>query len=231
MFFYVLTSFLQRLAWAPTRVFLSSFLGFNVHGHDHLGRAARHVGGVIFAANHLWEIDPILLTAGIPFWGRLLPMHYVAMAKEHYQHLPGWRAVAGGRIFKAWGAYPALLGVKNFDLSLREHLHLLKQGKSLCIFPEGGMCRAGATYEPKPGVAYLAWKTGACIVPVRLVNSGPFTSRDFFARRLRAGVVYGEPFSFADVAEKQEEYSVAELKLIAARIMARVSALPSPYAL
>ncbi len=227
-----LPEFLQRCIWVPIRALFRHYIHFQVEGLSHL-RALDATGeGVLFVSNHLSEVDPAYIPAALPFFSRYLPMHYVSLTREHYSHLRGWGVFAGGLLFKAWGAYPALLGVKNFDVALAYHIGFLKHGKSLCIFPEGGICRGGTTDQARPGVSHLAWRTSAAIVPVRLVQSGPFSWHDFFHKKLQITVVFGTPLRFSDLAidcvGTQENYSVLEHKLIAAHIMDYVHTL-SPH--
>jgi 1-acyl-sn-glycerol-3-phosphate acyltransferase len=93
------------------------------------------------------------------------------MTKDHYQDEKfGWRKYFyGGSLFKVLGAYPAYVGIRDYQASLINHIELLKNGKAVCIFPEGKL--GMETYKPgeaKAGIGFLAEYTGTDIIPVQL---------------------------------------------------------------
>src|SRR5512145_1152103 len=60
----------------------------------------------------------------------------------------------------------------NPDLkALRKMIGLMENGNSLVIAPEGTRSRTGALIEGKPGVAYLAARSGFPVVPVAITGT------------------------------------------------------------
>jgi len=60
----------------------------------------------------------------------------------------------------------------NPDLkALRKMIGLMETGNALVIAPEGTRSRAGALIEGKPGVAYLAARSGFPVVPVAITGT------------------------------------------------------------
>ena len=59
-----------------------------IKGVEHI----RDMGGnVIFASNHVAEIDPLIIVACMPFFSDKLPIIYVAREKEAYKEtLQNW---------------------------------------------------------------------------------------------------------------------------------------------
>ena len=53
------------------------------------------------------------------------------------------RYAYGGLVFKIFGAYPATVGIKDYEKMLMHHINILCRGHSVCIFPEGGLSKNG----------------------------------------------------------------------------------------
>ncbi len=58
--------------------------------------------------------------------------------------------------------------------AMRSALDLLAKGGSVALSPEGTRVKKGEVRTPKPGVSFLAAKSGARVLPVRLVGTGDF---------------------------------------------------------
>ena len=74
---------------------------------------------------------------------------------------------------------------------------MLDRGEVLCIFPEGTRSPTGAMQEPKPGVAMLATRSGAPILPVGISGSDTFLGRGKRLPRFgtRITLRVGQPFT------------------------------------
>ncbi len=155
--------------------FLKLFFKFKVEGKKQVIEVLREYRskekGILFAPNHISEYDPLVVRYGLPFIIPIMPMYYVSMTREHYQDEKfGWRKYFyGGKFFKILGAYPAYLGMRDYQASLINHIELLEHGKSVCVFPEGKM--GMETFRPgeaKGGIGFLAEYTKTDIVPVQI---------------------------------------------------------------
>ena len=152
--------FLTRI---PAWLFFRIFKGLTIEGIDNFSNLPK---GVIFAANHSTELDPILMTLIFPIFSKHLPLFFTARDRSFYT-ASGWRQkIYGGLFFKMWGAYEVYPGKKNYESSLRNHIALLADKRSVCIFPEGTRTPDGKVHDPKGGVTYLSYRTGCPIVPV-----------------------------------------------------------------
>jgi len=224
---------LQTLIWIPTRLVLKWFLHFKVRGLFNLTELPR---GVIFAVNHTSELDSILVPAALPFLSRFSPMFYTSREKSFYSR-SGWRQrFYGGNFFKLWGAYPVGVGLKDYGKELLTHTKILRDGGSLCIFPEGRRSDNGRPMEPKGGVGYLALKTGAPVVPVGISGAFLLTLADFFGRRRRVILRFGRPMRKAEFLRElglttlpanAEEPSPEDCKKIARLVMRKITELLS----
>jgi 1-acyl-sn-glycerol-3-phosphate acyltransferase len=172
-------------------------------------------GPVILVANHLAWMDILAISI-------LCPRQEHFMAKIELFHVP----VLGG-IFRLLGAFPVRRGEGDRE-SLRIAQEILEAGQVLVIFPEGHRSDNHALIQGHSGVALIALRSGAPIVPVgisgteRLLKGlryGPFAPR--------ARVVYGEPFTLpSDGGRRTRDDVVRGIDTIMRRIAAL---LPPEY--
>ena len=123
-------------------------------------------------------------------------MFYVTAPISAFKnHAFGWRArlYTSRWFFPSWGAYPHIAGQKDYAKSLAHHIALLKDGHSICIFPEGGLTKDGNLQQAHGDVSYLSYTTHVPIIPVAIVGSYRLGFRQFMSRRVRVTVVFGEP--------------------------------------
>ena len=149
-------------------------------------------GPVIVAANHSSNLDvPVLGSSLMPKLGRRLQW----LGKRELFDWPiiGWIARNGGVHAIDRGA----ADVEAFRIATR----ILDEGHALFVFPEGTRSRDGTLGEGRDGVAVLALRTGAPIVPVGV--SGSYERWPRGQRLPRPGgrvtVRVGSPFRLADV--------------------------------
>lgn len=197
---------LQTAIWPITRPLFIFFLHLKVEGLENLKDLPR---GVIFAANHSSELDPILIPASLPFLSRFMPMFYVSRPKDFYK-TSGWRQIFyGGTLFKFWGSHSVISGHKDYGVSLSRHIHIIQDRHSVLIFPEGRKTTTGNVMidEGKGGVAFLAEKTELPIVPVLLTNLYKISFSDFFLRKRFVSVIFGKPVYANDMFSKEQDNS------------------------
>ncbi|HHU70292.1 MAG TPA: 1-acyl-sn-glycerol-3-phosphate acyltransferase [Thermoanaerobacterales bacterium] len=130
-------------------------------------------GPVILCANHISWWDPPIIACSIQ-----RKVHY--MAKEELFHNPLARY-----ILTSLGAFP--IRRKEADRrAIRKSLQILKEGKVLGLFPEGTRSKTGELLKPEAGVALIALKSKAPIVPIAV--RGPYK----FFKPIK--IIIGEPF-------------------------------------
>ena len=116
-------------------------------------------GPLIVAANHTTYVDPPLITAYVaPAIGR--PVHW--MGKQEAADNP-----VIGPLLRAYGGFGVRRGAADTD-AYRAARAILDAGHALGVFPEGTRSRSGTLQTARPGVALLAARTGAPILPVGL---------------------------------------------------------------
>lgn len=114
--------------------------------------------GYILCANHKSMLDPIFLAIAFP-------SHIRFMGKKELFN----NKLLGG-LLNALGAFP--VDRESRDLaSLKKSIKLLKDEKTLGIFPEGTRTLNIARENMKDGVAYIALKAKKDILPVEIVST------------------------------------------------------------
>jgi 1-acyl-sn-glycerol-3-phosphate acyltransferase len=149
-------------------------------------------GPVIVAANHSSNLDvPVLGSSVMPKLGRRLQW----LGKKEILDWPivGWIARNGG----IHGIDRSGADIDAFRLAAR----ILEDGHALFVFPEGTRSHDGRLGEGRDGVAVLALRTGAPIVPIGITGSYERWPRGQKLPRPggRVTVRIGSPFRLADV--------------------------------
>jgi 1-acyl-sn-glycerol-3-phosphate acyltransferase len=149
-------------------------------------------GPVIVAANHSSNLDvPVLGSSVMPKLGRRLQW----LGKKEVLDWPivGWVARNGG----VHGIDRSTADIDAFRLAAR----ILEEGHALFVFPEGTRSHDGKLGEGRDGVAVLALRTGAPIVPIGISGSYERWPRGQKLPRPggRVMVRIGSPFRLADV--------------------------------
>ena len=135
--------------------------------HPRLDRRRRstscpRTGPLIIAANHASNLDvPIIGAWLIPRLGRRI--HWLGKKELFDWPIIGWVAANGG-------VHPVDRGAADVE-AFRLAQRILDQGHVLFVFPEGTRSPDGALQEARDGIALLALRTGAPVVPVGIAGS------------------------------------------------------------
>lgn len=210
--------FTQCIVQLTTLIFFKVFFKFIIIGQEQvlieLENARKNDKGILFAPNHISEWDAIMVRCALPFRAFSFPLYYVAMTKDHYQYEKfGWRKyLYGGTFFKMLGAYPAYLGMRDYQASLVNHTELLEYGKSVCIFPEGKISvNTLKPGEAKGGIGFLAEYTQTDIIPVSLSGFERLDWKKAFTfQRPKVSIVYKPIVRIADVLADAKKEGVPE---------------------
>jgi 1-acyl-sn-glycerol-3-phosphate acyltransferase len=176
------------------------------------------VGPVILAANHLSFADEFFT----PMAARR-QVHY--FAKAEYFTTPGVRGRMMAAFFYGMGQVPvARADTKSAAAVIEIGVEVLREGKALGIFPEGTRSPDGQLHKFRTGVARLALRSGAPVVPVGLIGTRevqPPGSRRW--HRVPVAIHFGAPLNFGDRAA--EERSSRVLREVTDTIRAAVQEL------
>lgn len=119
-------------------------------------------GPLIIAANHASNLDvPVIGAWLIPRLGRRI--HWLGKKELFDWPVIGWVAARGG-------VHPVDRGVADVE-AFRLARRILDEGHVLFVFPEGTRSPDGALQEARDGIALLALRTGAPVVPIGISGS------------------------------------------------------------
>lgn len=235
-FFYSISAFiLQNSAWCIETPLFVHYLSMQIKNKKYLKEAQRlareHKTGILIVSNHTSELDQILLASSLGFLSSLSPLFYIARARKDdaYERVRwGWRAFTYRHWFlRLFGAYPILPNQKDYSLTLRDHLSLLRSGKQLVVFPEGGVTRPTYRGTPRGGVGYLALEARPIILPVEVSGIWNMTAFDFWAKTRNVTVNFRQPVGPGNLVDEFLYKGAEQYQQCAEKIMELVYADPS----
>jgi 1-acyl-sn-glycerol-3-phosphate acyltransferase len=132
-----------------------------VTGLEHVPRN----GCVIIAANHLSAADEVFT----PVAARRQVVYF---AKAEYFTQPGLRGRFVARMFREYGHVPVdRADTQAAASTIQTGVELLADGKALGIYPEGTRSPDARLHKFRTGVARLALRSGAPVIPVGLTGT------------------------------------------------------------
>ncbi len=209
-------SLLVRMVALVTRIVTRLCARVEFQGLERVPRT----GAVILAANHASNADPMMIGAWLtpPLVRRRI--HWLGKKELFDWPIFGWISAHGG-------VHPVDRGAADVD-AFRLATRILEAGYVLMIFPEGTRSPTGSLQEAKDGLASLAIRTRAMIVPIGINDSdavwpkGRKLPRPFPRRTITIRV--GEPFRVGDLVPEGTERRAAK-RLATVAIMGRIAEL------
>ena len=115
-------------------------------------------GAFLICPNHLSDMDPLLLYSFLPE-----ETLYIAYEGNFRRGPLSWIIRYGRVLLTTRGGKKARCLIRAYQG--------LRQGFSVCLFPEGGRSRSGAVMEPRQGAAILSRLANIPIIPVLIEGS------------------------------------------------------------
>jgi len=189
----------QVITWVIMRIAFLLFGKLTVTGLENIKDIK---GSVIFAPNHSNDMDPIFLRAALPIHSQHTPLYFITLPFKTYSKIANsqFTAIFYSLVpFGIIGAVPFIRGSGDYGVSLANHINLLKQGRSVCIFPEGKVTLDGKLGDPKGGVTYMAQVTHRPIIPVTISGTFGLTRGAFFTSRPHIRFHFSRPQFAGDI--------------------------------
>jgi 1-acyl-sn-glycerol-3-phosphate acyltransferase len=173
-------------------------------------------GPLIIASNHLSNADGVVIGGWLtPKLGRRI--HWLGK-----REMVEWPIL--GRLARSGSVHPVDRGAADVD-AFRLAQRILDEGHVLVVFPEGTRSTTGGLQEAKDGLALLALRSGAPILPVGVSGTDRFWPRGGFPRPGgRIGLRVGEAFRLSEVVPNGLDRKAAK-RIATAAIMARIAEL------
>jgi 1-acyl-sn-glycerol-3-phosphate acyltransferase len=202
--------FIRGVLRGVNRVLFSLLTHLEVIGQENLPDG----GPLLVATNHFSFTDPAVVV-------RVTPWPLEAIGGFRLPNAPFW----GGWILKLWGYLPVHRGTGARG-ALRSAGEVLAQDGVVGIAPEGGAW-ATVLRPPRPGVAFLAVRTGARILPMGIDGALDIFPSARRGRRAHVTVRIGQPLGpFHTVGRGQERRR--QLDKIGHEIMSAIARLIPP---
>ena len=187
----------RKALWYRFIAFLARWLvfgptgGVKISGEGHVPP----VGPVLIAPVHVSHFDPPLL-------GSTCPRELRFMAKEELFKNPLFSA-----LIRSVGAYPVKRG-EGDTAAIRLTLKWLEEGRAVLVFPEGQRGDAVTLGSMLPGIAVLAKKSGAPVIPVGIYGTHIIKPKGGKGvHRCKVRLVYGKPIRYEEASKEGDEKS------------------------
>lgn len=169
-------------------------------------------GGMILAANHTGILDIFMVYYGIDRTDLFIPL------AEKFGKI-GW--------IRWFARHLNFLFVDRFNPDLkaiRKMIGLMEEGKCLVIAPEGTRSLTGALNEGKPGVAYLAARSGFPVIPIAITGTADkvVIENVKLFRKSHITLTGGKPFIIPPLPNKDRDEA---LQKYTDEIMCQIAAL------
>jgi 1-acyl-sn-glycerol-3-phosphate acyltransferase len=210
------SEFTRRWRWnkaAPRRTFYNHFLRFfyrTLCRYRKFGVENVPVSGpVILMINHISWADPFLVLAAI---GREM----TPMAKVETFENPKSRW-----LIEPYGAIPVHRGAVDLQ-AIKSALDVLGNGGVILISPEGTRSKTGGLIEAQEGLAFLATRSDAQLVPVGIVGSQNILPGLKRLSRAEVTITFGEAFRLDTGGRKANREMLQSLTTDAMRRLAAI---------
>ena len=160
---------------------------------------------LVMASNHRSYADPVILTMPMK-----RPVTYMAKEELFKNKLFGW-------FITKLGAFPVKRGAGDMQV-IDDSIAILNSGRNLVIFPEGTRSKDGKVGKGKTGVALIAAKSGADVIPCGIIFEG-----EKLKFRSKLTLRFGKVIPAEEIAV--EDASPRALKDVKKRIMGAITEL------
>lgn len=177
------------------------FYNFHIEGAENIPQDR----ALVMASNHRSYADPVILTMPMK-----KPVTYMAKEELFKNKLFGW-------FITKLGAFPVKRGTGDMQV-IDDAVAILNSGRHLVIFPEGTRSKDGKVGKGKTGVAMIAAKSGADVLPCGIIFEG-----EKLHFRSKLILKFGKVIPASEIAI--EDASPKALKEVKKRIMGEITEL------
>jgi cytidylate kinase len=178
-------------------------------------------GSLIIAANHASSADPPLIGAFLN--GRLdRPLNWLGKRELLETPVVGWA-------MRQAAIHPVDRRAADVD-AFRTAMRILESGNVLAVFPEGTRSPDGALQEARDGVAVLALRSGAPVLPIGIADSDRFWPKGSLLPKpgRKVTIRFGRPFVVADAVAGNGRDRRLQKEAATRLIMTRIAELLPP---
>ncbi|MBO7319925.1 MAG: 1-acyl-sn-glycerol-3-phosphate acyltransferase [Clostridia bacterium] len=188
---------LYKIALPLIKAYADVHFSISCYGKENI---PEEKGKLIIACNHISFADPAVIISHFPY-----SIHFIAKSELFENPVTAF-------FLSNLNAFPVRRGLSDRD-ALKYACKILDDNKILGIFPEGRRVRSAVPEKAKRGVAFIARRTGADVLPVSLYLD---PKEDVFRPKLtlRFGRVLKNSELFDGKNDKSEELQLASEKIM-----------------
>ncbi|MFN8485123.1 MAG: lysophospholipid acyltransferase family protein [Anaerolineae bacterium] len=201
----------RRIIPSVARFLLVLLTRYEVRGVENIPREGR----ALLASNHLGHLDPILGVGVVPRSCEVIGL------------VDLYDVVGTGQVMRWYGAIPVHRDEFDRDV-IRRALGVLDCERMLWVAPEARMSETGALVKARDGVAWLAARSGAPVVPVAITGTEKVYDGWRRFRRPRVTITFGEPLVLEMPAHGGRGARAAAIEANTETIMRAIAALLPP---
>lgn len=159
--------------------------------------------GIIMACNHISALDPIIIGSGCK-----ADLHFMAKQDLFEKNIVGW-------FLSQLNSFP--VDRSKFDFQAVDYsIKLIKEGKSLGIFPEGTRSPDFKPHKAKGGIGYIAKACKCDVVPVSIYTDTQAKSGT------KLTVRYGKPIKYEEMQFDESSTKMKDVRYGSELIMNRI---------
>lgn len=156
---------LYKISIPAIKAYANANYRITCYGQENIPKKKRRL---ILACNHISFTDPVVIISHFPY-----SVHFIAKSELFEKRLMAF-------LMSNFNAFPVRRGMSDRS-AIRYACDILNQDKILGIFPEGRRVRSAIPEKARRGVAFIAKRTGADVLPASLYID---VSEDVFRPKL-----------------------------------------------
>jgi long-chain acyl-CoA synthetase len=203
----------SRIVYAVMKLLAKLLFRLEARGIENISAS----GNFIIAPNHASYLDGFVVVLSLPF-AVFRNLYLLGISDFFAGTLKGWFAKIGHVIPIDSSAY--------LNRALQTSAYVLRHGRSLCVFPEGGRSSDNTLLEFKKGVGILAIEMGIPVVPVYIKGAFEALPREAAWPKFRKITVsFGTPLSAKEIDSSKKPADMDDYQYFAFLIREKVKEL------
>lgn len=208
-----LTMLLSRIVHAVMKLVMKLLFRLETRGLENISAS----GNFIITPNHASYLDGFVVVLSLPF-SVFRNLYSQGISDFFTGSLKGWFAKRAHVIPINSSSY--------LNRALQTSAYVLRHGRSLCVFPEGGRSPDNTLLEFKKGVGILAVEMGIPVVPVYIKGAFEALPREAAWPKFRKiSVTFGTPLSAKDIDFSKKPANMDDYQYFAYLIREKVKEL------
>jgi len=203
----------SRIIYALLKIVMKLFFRLDAQGLENLPSS----GSFIITPNHTSYLDGFVVVLSLPF------------ARFKNLYLLGISDFFAGFLKSRFAKIAHVIPIDSasyLNRALQTSAYVLRHGRSICVFPEGGRSADGKLLEFKKGVGILAVEMGVPVVPAYIAGAFEALPRTAsWPRPAKIAITFGAPLSAAELDFTKKPAAMDDYQYFASVLQEKVREL------